>query len=143
MTEHTIHVDAGTQAFFKGAADAGELRKKLEAEPGQDYESLNRAFWLYLGLNMDREMPEDDAVLFLQGAATNAPRQDGAFTLTINTSGATFHGEDEEDMGPANHEVARLLRHVAQDVLTSEAGLIDKIRLLDINGNTCGSYEFH
>lgn len=143
MTEHTIHVDAGTQAFFKGAAAAGDLRKKLEAQPGQDFETLNRAFWLYLGLNMDRDMPEDDAVRYLEGAATNAPTQDGTFTLTINTSGAAFQGEDEEDMGPANREIARLLRHVAQDVLTSGADLIDKIRLLDVNGNTCGAYEFH
>jgi len=53
------------------------------------------------------------------------------FQLAIRLDNAAFDGRN----GP--YEVARLLRKVAK---TIEDGLSAKSKILDINGNTAGSY---
>lgn len=56
------------------------------------------------------------------------------FTLEIDCGNAAFDGELERDT-----EVARILRLAAERI---EAGAGDKGRLLDINGNIVGKWEF-
>lgn len=64
-----------------------------------------------------------------------------AFTLNINTNGAAFTVEsNDEDNGQytPHYEVARLLQEVAYKV----EGYHDRGKILDVNGATVGHFEF-
>lgn len=53
-------------------------------------------------------------------------------TIKINTDNAAF------DRGNARHEVARILRKVAQVAEDDGTRALDDLRLMDINGNRVG-----
>ena len=54
------------------------------------------------------------------------------FNLTINTDSAAF---DEDERG---HEIARILRRIADEIEEDSAVIRGMVR--DINGNKCGEY---
>ncbi len=58
-----------------------------------------------------------------------------AFKLTIDTDNAAFEGEREQ-------EVARILRHVADQLLLGEPFAPNYETLRDINGNNVGGAAF-
>lgn len=61
------------------------------------------------------------------------------FDLEIKTGGAAFRDENgEEDKMSECFEVARILRNIADSL---EDGL-SASNILDINGNTVGSFKF-
>lgn len=67
-----------------------------------------------------------------------------AFTLNINTNGAAFHVEsNDEDNGQYNPEpeVTRLLREAA-DKIEQGYGTVHRSSLIDINGANVGHFAF-
>jgi len=72
MATHRIFLDKSTQAFYHGVAIASEV---LESLPEQAQgEQRIAMFWLFVGLNADRDLVADNQETFVAGVTTRAPR---------------------------------------------------------------------
>jgi len=145
MTKHVIEMDAPTRAFYNGVAVANDVRERFEQVNGfneMPFEHRLSLFWLFVGLNADRELAEAHQDTFIQGVTTGAPQRDEQLVLEVSTSDAAFHAEDED----GDHVEARkmqlnriLIAMVRDDVF----GFGDAGILHDINGHKVGAWKLH
>jgi hypothetical protein len=122
----TIPMGANNQAYFGGIAagtSAGDALAQMSVE--STHEARLEYFWLTVGMNLARRLPEDagDELvgLFVQGAGLRKPINPHA--LELNLDGRVLAPfEDEQDDEAARQELAALLRRTAQSVLDGYGG---------------------
>lgn len=144
MTKQTIEFDAPTKAFYNGVAVANDVHKTFDEMPGfgdLPFEQRLSLFWLFVGLNADRDLAEAHQDTFIQGVNTRAPQRTDQLVLEVGTSNAAFHAEDEDgDRAARASELNRILHDMVRlDVF----GWTEEGTVRDLNGFQVGTWKLH